>query len=94
MSLTHCPISKEHPAEILSYADSNHYLIRSLMPDNQYKLLVDKRDKPISFNGLHEAKLWLQGHGFSEALLRLETAYDEFIGTAQNETAVLKISLQ
>jgi len=85
--------AKDMSAEIISYADSNHYLLAMVSAGQQDAALVtDLDDKPMTFNSMDEAKDWLKGKGFTEACLRMETAYEEIVGE-KTPAARLRIPL-
>lgn len=71
---------KNLTAEIISTADSNHYLVavsdRNLADP---KLITTEDKRFITFNGLAQAKHWVREQGFDKAYLRMETPYDEMV---------------
>lgn len=74
-------IPKTTTAEILSYADSNHYLVTLAHAGQSARELVRQNNhEPRRFRGLAEAKSWLRGQGVEEAFLCMESAYDEMVG--------------
>lgn len=80
-SLWNQPTEKDVSAEIISYADSNHYLLNFVSNSTrQPELVKGKHDKPLVFNSVDEAKQWLKKRGFTRAYLRMDTAYEEMMG--------------
>lgn len=68
-------------AEILSYADSSHYLVsisKYFGEDSTY--IKSKDNKPKKFRSLFEAEYFLHKQGFDKAVFRMQSAYDEISG--------------
>ncbi|WP_207061873.1 DUF6482 family protein [Motiliproteus sp. SC1-56] len=86
-------LSQNTTAEILSYADSNHYLVL-IAREGEPAVPVMSPDEqgPMRFRGLAAAKSWLRDQGFAEAYLRMETAYDEMID-APREPDRMRLSI-
>ncbi|MBS3797033.1 DUF6482 family protein [Pseudoalteromonas sp. BDTF-M6] len=64
-------------AIILSYADANHYLAGVIDTLGNYHMLVDQHDVTQSFNSLREAERALSALGATQALLKMQSAYEE-----------------
>ncbi|MBE0369947.1 DUF6482 family protein [Pseudoalteromonas aurantia] len=80
-------------AVILSYADSNHYLAGGLDGNGEYHLSSDKKGNTLTFNSLREAEVHLVELGATKAILEMETAYDEMVGTATAGHCKIELAL-
>jgi hypothetical protein len=68
-------------AEILSYADSSHYLVSICKNIGSNSVFIKSRNNKIrKFNSLFEAEHYLHHKGFDKAVLRMQSAYDEIVG--------------
>jgi|TARA_B110000116_G_C16745767_1_gene540835 hypothetical protein len=68
-------------AEILSYADSSHYLVSICKKlDSNGVFIKSKNNKIRKFSSLFEAEYFLHHKGFDKAVLRMQSAYDEIAG--------------
>ena len=67
----------QYRAIILSYADANHYLAGALDTDGNYHILSDNNDALKPFNSLREAECALVELGATQALLKMQSAYEE-----------------
>ena len=77
---------------ILSYADATHYLLL-LREGKKEDIACNEQGEKIVFSNIQEAKLYLLNFGFSEAILVMQTAYDEMIGSPAEQPSELKIPL-
>ncbi|WP_105201166.1 MULTISPECIES: DUF6482 family protein [unclassified Pseudoalteromonas] len=64
-------------AIILSYADANHYLAGVIDTLGNYHILADHHEVTKSFNSLREAERALSALGATQALLKMQSAYEE-----------------
>lgn len=77
---------------ILSYADSNHYLVGA--EDNEgnfYALMANNKTRV--FNSMFEAENCLRELGIMKAILHMQTAYDEMVGSATNQDVRVTMNL-
>lgn len=80
-------------AEILSYADSSHYLVAISPTANSDTSYIKASNRKLRyFKSLFEAETFLYGLGYDNAVLKMQSAYDEISGEAC-EPAALKIPL-
>ena len=84
---------EQFQAVILSYADSNHYLVGAEDKQNNYFLLQDEKGKTKQFNSVREAENALVAIGIEQANFIIETAYDEMIGRERCQAVSTSISL-
>ncbi|NRB42980.1 MAG: hypothetical protein HRU20_31690 [Pseudomonadales bacterium] len=71
-----------HKPEIISYANSSHYLVRIADMNGQLHTLTDRQGNMFTFNSQFEAESWLYQHGHRHAMLCLESADDELANEA------------
>ncbi|RPA38851.1 hypothetical protein EGC79_16645 [Shewanella vesiculosa] len=71
----------QHPT-IISYADSNHYLLGLKDLDGNFQRAHDRDGKPLCFNSIKQAEELLKQQGISYAMIEMQTAYDEMVGNS------------
>jgi hypothetical protein len=71
----------KHPT-IISYADSNHYLLGVKDLLGNFYSVRNKAGKQLSFNSIKQAEVLLKQQGIHYAMLEIQTAYDEMIGNS------------
>ncbi|MCL1113835.1 MULTISPECIES: DUF6482 family protein [Shewanella] len=74
----------QHPT-IISYADSNHYLLGIEDEQGNFKSARDKAGKLMSLNSITQAEALLKQHGIHYAIIEIQTAYDEMIGNSSTK---------
>lgn len=84
---------REHNAKamIISYADSNHYLAGCEDAQGHFHNLTTKKGKSVTFNSIYEAEKELEKLGANKAMLQLDTAYDEMVGSETNSHCCYEI---
>lgn len=80
-------------AVIVSYADSNHYLAGGIDSQGNHYLIENHQGKTLTFNSMREAEVRLAQLGAEQAILELETAYDEMIGNEQAPPCKMVVQL-
>ncbi|GGQ17853.1 DUF6482 family protein [Shewanella litoralis] len=73
-----------HPT-IISYADSNHYLLGIEDEQGNFKSARDKTGKLMSLNSITQAEALLKQQGIHYAMIQIQTAYDEMIGNSSTQ---------
>ena len=77
-------IEQTAKAMIISYADSNHYLAGCKDEKGNFHCLNQANGKSVTFNSILEAEKMLEKLGAKSALVQLDTAYDEMVGSDEN----------
>jgi hypothetical protein len=68
-----------HPT-IISYADSNHYLLGIKDENGSFQGARNKTGVLLSLNSIEQAKDLLKQQGIHYAIIEIQTAYDEMVG--------------
>ena len=81
-------------AEILSYADSSHYLVSICKKlETNSVFIKSKNNKIRKFNSLFEAEYYLHHRGFDKAVLRMQSAYEEVVsGTCEDSLLTIPLA--
>lgn len=78
--LKHFIGKKDATAAIISYADSNHYLAGAEDSEGNFYSAHDAKGQAMVFNSLVQAETFLAQLGASEAIIHMQSAYDEMVG--------------
>jgi hypothetical protein len=79
--LKHFIGKREATAAIISYADSNHYLAGAEDANGNFYSAADGNGQTMVFNSLVQAESFLAQLGASEAVIHMQSAYDEMVGS-------------
>ena len=71
----------KHPT-IISYADSNHYLLGVEDLRGNFYSVLNKAGKQLSLHSIKQAEVLLKQQGIHYAMIEIQTAYDEMIGNS------------
>ncbi|CAM4433798.1 DUF6482 family protein [Shewanella livingstonensis] len=67
---------------IISYADSNHYLLGVKDEQGNFRSARNKTGELVSLNSIKQAEVLLKQQGIHYAMIEIQTAYDEMIGNS------------
>jgi hypothetical protein len=71
----------KHPT-IISYADSNHYLLGIKDENGSFQSARNKAGVLLSLNSIKQAENLLKQQGINYAIIEIQTAYDEMVGVS------------
>ena len=80
-----------HPT-IISYADSNHYLLGVKDDNGNFRSARSKDGKLLSLNSIKQAEELLKLQGIRYAIIEMQTAYDEMIGNSSNSPCHYRVN--
>ena len=76
---------------IISYADSNHYLLGVKDSSGNFRSARRKDGKWLSLNSIKEAEELLKLQGIRYAIIEIQTAYDEMIGNSSSSNCQYRV---
>ena len=83
----------EGEALIISYADSNHYLVGLEDTQGLFHALKTVRGELVTYKSISEAEHALANIGLKTATVQLQTAYDEMVGQAESASCRYQVGL-